>query len=165
MAIPSTVPTVDGERPPLHVVFPRSPLVALVTRPAVGVTGRTTIAEAVEVMRRESVSALLVDGAEGIVTERDLARALGAGRTSAEPVAAIATPHPLVVSGTMTVVAAAGLMLNEQLRHLIVELDAAPPAVVSMRDILAVLLNVADPHLWLRSLRAVMEVPSEIWLG
>ena len=166
MAVPITNPvTCGGDERPVRVVFPRSPLAALVSRPAVGVTAETTVADAVALMRRESVSALLVDGDAGIVTERDLARALGAGRTAADPVGSVATPKPLTVPGTMTVVTAAGLMLNEQLRHLVVHIDATTSGIVSMRDILAVLLQVADPHLWLRSLRAVMEAPAELWLG
>ena len=146
------------------VVSPDSPLWALASRPALAVAGETTLAEAAEVMRAAGVSALLVDGAGGVVTEHDLARALSAGLTGADPVASVATRHPVVVPGTMPVVEAAGLMLNEHVRHLIVELEGGRVGMVSMRDVLAVLLQAADPHLWLTSLRAVI-TPSEAWLG
>jgi hypothetical protein len=63
------------------------------------------------------------------------------------------------------VTAGAALMLNEQVRHLIVELDDGATGVVSMRDLMAVLLQAVDSHLWLASLRMTIEAPSEIWLG
>jgi hypothetical protein len=36
---------------------------------------------------------------------------------------------------------------------------------VSMRDLLAVLLQTVDPNLWLTSLRVALDPPSEIWVG
>ncbi|HET9442010.1 MAG TPA: CBS domain-containing protein [Acidimicrobiales bacterium] len=148
----------------LVVVTPASPLSALVSRAVVGVGGQTTLAGAAEVMRAAGVSALLVDDTAGVVTEHDLTRALAAGLTGADSVASVASRHPVVVPGSMTVVEAAGLMLNEHVRHLVVELEGGRTGVTSMRDILAVLLQAADPHLWLSSLRAVI-TPSEAWLG
>ena len=111
------------------------------------------------------MSSLLLEGRAGIVTERDLARAHGAGCAATDPVVAIASRHPVTVPGTTTVIAAAGLMLNEQVRHLLVELDTGAVGVVSIRDLLAVLLQAADPQLWLTSLRVAIETPSEMWLG
>ena len=149
---------------PAQVVDPQSPVSALLARAALTVPGSLSLGEAVELMRAMSVSALLVDDPAGIVTERDLARALGAGCVATDPVGTVATPHPLTVAGDMTVVTAAELMLNEQVRHLVVELDGGV-GIVSMRDLLAVLLQAVDPHLWLTSLRVAVESPSEIWLG
>ena len=62
-------------------------------------------------------------------------------------------------------ITAAGLMLNEQVRHLLVELDTGAVGVVSIRDLLAVLLQAVDLHLWLTSLRVAIETRSEMWLG
>ena len=56
-------------------------------------------------------------------------------------------------------------MLNEQVRHLVVELDGGTLAVVSIRDLLAVLLQAVDSRLWLRSLCVAIETPAESWLG
>lgn len=154
-----------GSAGPLRVLNPASPLSVLVSRPALGVPGDTRLADAADVMSRSSVSALLVDGLAAVVTERDIARAFGAGMSADDPVNAIATRHPVVVPGATTVLTAAGMVLNEHVRHLVVELWPRPPGIVSMRDVLAVLLQTADPQLWLHSLRVVIEQPSDIWLG
>jgi hypothetical protein len=37
--------------------------------------------------------------------------------------------------------------------------------VVSLRDIVAVLLQTASPELWLSSLRVSVQLPTELWLG
>jgi hypothetical protein len=57
-------------------------------------------------------------------------------------------------------------MLNQEVRHLIVELPDASSGIVSLRCILAVLLQAAQPELWLSSLRIKVEIPSsETWLA
>lgn len=150
---------------PVRVIEPHSSLSVLISRPACAVPPSCTLADAVETMRAEGVSALVVGDRAGIVTERDLARAMAAGLTLDDTVGRAATWHPLVVAGATTVVAAAGLMLNEHVRHLLIELDDGKTGVVSIRDLMAVLLQAADPHLWLTSLRVAIETPSEIWLG
>jgi signal-transduction protein with cAMP-binding, CBS, and nucleotidyltransferase domain len=150
---------------PALVVDPNSPVALLAARAAVTVPQTCSLADAVDVMKAEEVSSLVLEGRVGIVTERDLARAHGAGCAATDPVIAIASRHPLSVPGDTTVIAAAGLMLNEQVRHLLVELDTGGIGVVSIRDLLAVLLQALDPHLWLTSLRVAIETPSEIWLG
>jgi signal-transduction protein with cAMP-binding, CBS, and nucleotidyltransferase domain len=152
-------------RGPVNVVHPHSPLVNLVARDAIGVAGVCTLAEAVEVMRSAAVSSLLVSEPSGIVTERDLARALGAGHSPDEPIATVATRHPVVVPGSDTVLEAAARMLNDEVRHLIVELPQQRLGVVSMRDVLAVLLAASQPQLWLTSLRIAIEDAPENWLG
>jgi CBS domain-containing protein len=149
----------------LRDVDPQSTLAALIPRPALTVPASCTLVDAVERMEAAGVSALVVGDHRGIVTERDLARALAAGRALDEPVERAATRQPVAVPGATTVVAAAGLMLNEHVRHLLVELDDGTVGVVSVRDVLAVLLQATDPDPWLTSLRAAIETPSEIWLG
>jgi hypothetical protein len=64
----------------------------------------------------------------------------------------------------MSVVDGCATMLNEDVRHLVVETDHGP-AVLSLRDVAAVLLQASDPHIWLSSLRIKIETPAEIWLG
>ena len=154
--------TVGG---PVNVVDARSPLHRLVVRPAVRISGGASLYRAAQAMEQANVSALLLDDHAGIVTERDLARAFGAGGSPDDPVSAVATPHPLVVDGAMDVVHAAALMLNEQVRHLVVVLPDGRHGVVSMRDLLAVLLEATDAHVWLTSLRVAIECPAEVWLG
>ena len=153
------------ETTPASVVTHQSPLARLMTRPAVSIPRRASLTDAVDAMEAAGVSALLVDGLGGIITERDIARALGHGVAAAEPVERVATPHPLVVPASISVVEACGVMLNEQVRHLVVELADGCLGVVSLRDVAAVLLQAADPHLWLASLRVTVDGPAEIWLG
>lgn len=150
---------------PVRVVGPLSTLAMLIVRPAVTIAASCTLGDAVERMRAANVSALVVGNQPGVVTERDLLRALAAGTTLDEAVGRVATSDPVVVPATTTVVAAAGLMLNEHLRHLLVEQEDGTISVVSIRDVTALLLQAADPRLWLESLRYVLDSPSETWLG
>jgi CBS domain-containing protein len=146
------------------VVHGQSPLSALVSRTSVTVAVDCTLADAVATMEAAGVSALLVGAHAAIITERDIARALGHGVPVDEVVGRVATPYPLVVSGSMSVVDGCATMLNEHVRHLVVETDHGP-AVLSLRDLAAALLQASDPHIWLSSLRVKIEVPPEIWLG
>lgn len=111
-------------------------------------------------MRMQGVSSLLVDGGSAIVTERDISRS-GAGGDPLEPVATAATPHPLIVDGSLTVLECGGIMLEEEVRHVLVAMPDGFIGVVSQRDIVTVLLRDADPKLWVARDR----VPPENWLG
>jgi CBS domain-containing protein len=64
----------------------------------------------------------------------------------------------------MTVLDACTLMLEHHVRHLVVDLGDRV-AVLSIRDLLAVLRQESDPHLWLTALKVVIDVPSELFLG
>lgn len=68
------------------------------------------------------------------------------------------------MSGATSVVDACAVMLNEEVRHLLVDVDGAL-GVLSLRDVAAVLLQTAEPHIWLASLRVAIDTPAEIWLG
>jgi CBS domain-containing protein len=118
-------------------------------------------------MRSENVSAALVGPAHvAIVTERDLTRALAAEYPADTPVGRVATPLPQSVAASTDVLDAAALMINHEVRHLIVELPDGSEGVVSIRDIMTVLLQAAKPELWLASLRVKVEVANpETWLG
>jgi CBS domain-containing protein len=163
--MPSTYLRYQTTCGPVPVVEPRSPLSTLIVRPAIVVRDSCTLAEAVEMMRAGQVSLLLVAGHVGVVTERDLARALAGGSAPDDPIGPAVDPHPRVVPATTTVVAAAALMLNEQLGSLVVDLGNGGLGVVFAHDVMAVLLQVADPDLWLTSLKTGIDPPTEIWLG
>ena len=152
-------------RVPVFLISIRSPVSALVSRPAICVPGTTTVSDAVELMEGCGVGALLVDGGRSIVTERDIARGVGTGVAAADPVSTVATPDPVMVEAQTSVVRAAGMMLDGHVRHLVVRLPAGLPGVISLREVAAVLLQAADPDVWLTSLRAALEVPSETWIG
>lgn len=164
-------PTPDRPAPrragPVAVTTPTSPVGLLVRRPALRVDPSMTLAAASSLMDREGVSSLLVDRDDAIVTERDIVRAVAAGRSGQVPVAAVATPHAVTVGATTSIVEAAGLMLNEHIRHLLVQLPGGELGMLSLRDVVAVLLQVADPNLWLSSLRMTIDLTtaSEVWIG
>ncbi|HLU53589.1 MAG TPA: CBS domain-containing protein [Acidimicrobiia bacterium] len=143
-------------------VSPDSPVASLVRRPTVVIEGVASIAEAARLMRIEGVSALVVDRGRAVVTERDISRGIGAGTGPEEPVSTVATPGPLIVDGSMSVAMCAGVLLNEQLRHVLVSMPDGGLGVVSLRDVSAVLLRHVDPWVW----SATAGLPSsEIFLG
>lgn len=143
-------------------VSPDSPVATLITRLTVQIEGIASIAEAARLMRMEGVSALVVDRGRAVVTERDISRGIGAGTDPDEPVSTVATPGPLIVEGSMQVAMCAGLLLNEQLRHVLVSMPDGGLGVVSLRDVTAVLLRHVDPQVWSP---VADQPPSEIWLG
>ena len=104
---------------------------------------------------------MLVDCGSAIVTERDIARCIGAGGDPDEPVGTVATPHPLIVDGSLTVMECGGIMLDKEVRHVLVAMPEGFTGVVSQRDIVTVLVRAADPESWPARERA----PSENWLG
>jgi CBS domain-containing protein len=139
-----------------HVVDWRSPIGRLVVRPAVRVDRDVSLAEAARLMTERGVSALLVDpDAWAILTERDLVRAMAAGVAPDEPVAVVATPRPFAVPPETPIIEAVATMLNEEVRHLVVPVGGEL-GVVSLRELVATLLQAADTHLWLASLRVLI---------
>jgi len=150
----------------LSVVDLKSPLSLLVVRPAVRVSAKQSLIEASQLMQRENVSALLVDDGQAIVSERDMTRALARGLGADSAITMVATFEPLIVSADMPIVEAATVMLNEEVRHLVVQTAGHELGIVSLRAVLAVLLQTAQPEPWLEHLRIRVETPhSELWLG
>jgi CBS domain-containing protein len=85
----------------------------------------------------------VIDGGRltGILTERDLARAIADGIDPREvAVADYMTPEPIVVDSDATVVEASRVMVDAGIRHLPVLENGQVVGVLSMRDILAELL-------------------------
>ena len=148
-----------------RVLDPRSHIGRLVSREPVRVDDDATLADVAVVMRDANVSSVLVGAGSAIATERDLTRALAAGLSTDALVVAVSSRHPVRVDAELPLVDAAALMLNEEIRHLIIEFGDGDEGVVSLRDIVAVLLQTASPELWLSSLRMSVQLPTEIWLG
>jgi len=147
------------------VIEPKSTVGCLVARPPVWVDETISVGDVARVMRDAGVSSALVRPAGAIVTERDVARAVAAGVEMEGPVLPLATRHPLRVASDMAIVDAAALMLNEEVRHLVVDFPNGAVGVISLRDIAAVLLQTANPHIWLSVLRVAVEEPTSAWLG
>lgn len=150
----------------LAVVHLHSPVSCLVTRPAPHISSDETLTSTSQVMRSENTSAVLVGpGHAAIVTERDLTRALAAEYPPDSRVSEVATPLPLAISSGTDIVEAAALMLNQEVRHLVVEMPDGSAGIVSLRQIMAVLMQAAQPQVWLSSLRVKVDTPPELWLG
>ena len=148
----------------LRVLHPHSPVESLVGRPAVRVHADDSLAVAGRVMRSHNISAVLVGaGHRAIVTERDITRAIAEDYLPDTPVGEVATPLPVTVSSEMTIVAAAAVMLNQEVRHLVVESPDGTVGIVSIRDVMAVLLQSTHPELWLAALRMNLGVSEEPW--
>lgn len=107
-----------------------------------------TLREACEVMLDEDIgSILIVEGREllGILTDRDLVRATAGDAKTDEPVANWMTKDPDTFHSETTLREAVSWILDTGYRHMPVVDDAAPLAVVSIKDLLfAVSQAVAD---------------------
>lgn len=108
----------------------------------------TTMAEAAGLMAREGVGSLGVTGREGlagIVTERDVLRAVAAGAPlDDETVTLWMTPNPDTVPSDMSVDDAAVWMVAAGYRHLPVVDDDGLVGIASIKD---VLWAITDQHL------------------
>ena len=96
---------------------PSAEIGLLVHRPAAVVPAGLPMREVAATMVEEGVGCVLLAGGAGVVTEHDIARAVAAGQDPELPVGPLATPHPVAVDPETPVVRAAGLMLDEHLRH------------------------------------------------
>ncbi len=109
--------------------------------------GDETLADAATRMRENQVGALVVMDGErlaGILTERDLTRAIAEGADAeAVTVAGYMTEWPTVVSLDMDVHQAVLAMLELECRHLPVVEDDRVVGMVSIRDLLGSAIRVA----------------------
>jgi CBS domain-containing protein len=111
-----------------------------------------TLVQAAALMRAQRVSSLAVlDGEEaaGIVTERDLIRAVADGRSPADThVSEYMTRSPMTVELSDSASRAATLMHEHRVRHLLVTDHGRLAGCISVRDLLRL-------HVWPRPQDAV----------
>lgn len=74
------------------------------------------------------------------------------------PVSTVVTQDPVVLSADAEILDAATVMLNRQLRHLVVELRSGRWAILPLDVVAAVLLQAARPDFWLSDLRVKVEM-------
>jgi CBS domain-containing protein len=116
----------------------------IMARDVLGVAPGTSIVEAAARMHERRVGAVVVQEAErlvGILTERDVLRAVATGRTEA-PVSDAMTASPDTVEADETAGHAAALMIHGGFRHLPVVEGERVIGIVSIRDL--VRLSVDD---------------------
>jgi CBS domain-containing protein len=98
-----------------------------------------TLHQVAERLAAEGVGALVVTEGErivGIVSERDVARAVASGRDLNLTAAELGTHAVVKCAADTTVQAAAHLMMGFYVRHLIVEDRTGPIGMISARDLL-----------------------------
>jgi len=114
---------------------------ALIRRPPVTVSGNATIKQAAEVFAREKIGLLVVASsispvkALAVVSERDVVRAVAAGTSLGAKLESVATKKLVSVKRSDMPSKAVRLMMENGIRHLVVENDDGTLfGVLSIRD-------------------------------
>jgi CBS domain-containing protein len=121
----------------------------VMTRDLVSVDSGLSLKTAAEQMNGRRVGAALVFEGEriaGIVTERDVLRAVAEGRIEGTTVADWMTRHPETIEPTDTTSTAATLMIHGGFRHLPVLEGERIVGIVSIRDLMKVVLDDEAPR-------------------
>ena len=119
------------------------------TRSLLTVTAQATLGEAASAMAERGVGAVVVLDGEAIaaiLTERDVMKAVAAGRDGSAPVTEWMTRHPDTIEPDDTTDHAASLMIHGGFRHLPVVEDGALVGIVSIRDLMRVALDDRSPR-------------------
>jgi CBS domain-containing protein len=114
---------------------------ALIKRKPVTISANATIKQAAEVFTREKIGLLVVASsispvkAEAVISERDVVRAVASGSALGNPLISIATKKLVSVRRSDRPSKAIRLMMENGIRHLIVENDDGSLfGVLSIRD-------------------------------
>jgi len=114
---------------------------ALVRRPPVTISGNATIKQAAEVFAREKIGLLVVASstspakALAVVSERDIVRAVASGTALGAKLDTVATKKLVSVNRSDLPSKAVRLMMENAIRHLVVENDDGSLfGVLSIRD-------------------------------
>ena len=121
---------------------------ALVARPVVYVHPNDTLRQVAATFVEEGISAALVRGPHGtigLVTERDVVRAIadGAG-TNRTTVEQVMSEELLTVGPNDDLLTAAHLMLEAEVRHVPIMEDGVGAGMISARDALRALVELRD---------------------
>jgi CBS domain-containing protein len=120
----------------------------VMTKGLLEISEETSLVDAAVAMTQRRVgSALVVDGERlgGIVTERDVLRAVGSGGVAGR-VGDWMTRHPETVDTDESTQQAAVIMIHGGFRHLPVLQDGLPCGIVSIRDLMRVVLEDVSPR-------------------
>jgi len=103
---------------------------------------------AAQMVARSVGAAIVLDGERllGILTERDVLRAVGADRDKSATVEDCMTKHPETVEPSDTTDQAAALMIHGGFRHLPVVEGGKVVGIVSIRDLMRVTLDDTPPR-------------------
>jgi len=140
------LPHPTGEHPP---VLGPGARVGVLAHPPVRVGPDWSLREVATAMRAANASAAVVGMDAAVVTERDLTRALTAGMGPDTAVAVVSVTDVIAVDQDTRVVDAATVMLDYDVRHLLVRNHRGDvTGLVSLRDLLRVLVEAMDPAIW-----------------
>jgi CBS domain-containing protein len=121
----------------------------IMTREVLSVDPAVLLVEAAEWMHERHVGAALVLEGEqllGILTERDLLRAVALRTIEGETVADWMTHHPETIEPSDTTGHAATLMIHGGFRHLPVLEDGRVVGIISIRDLMRITLDDQSPR-------------------
>ncbi len=121
----------------------------VMTRKLLTVEPTTTLSEAAAAMTERGVGAALVltgEHVSGILTERDVLRAVATGTVEGTHVAAWMTRDPETVELAESTGQAAALMIHGGFRHLPVVDGGRPVGIVSIRDLMRVVVDDESPR-------------------
>ena len=113
------------------------------------VESTTPLEQAAARMTDRGVGAILVlsgDSVSGILTERDVLRAVATGGVAGTNVAAWMTRDPETVDVDESTGQAAAVMIHGGFRHLPVVEDGKPVGIVSIRDLMRVVVDDESPR-------------------
>jgi CBS domain-containing protein len=121
----------------------------IMSRALLTVDTATTLTDAAREMHSHGVGAVLVLAGgrlEGILTERDVLRAVATGTVEGTHVAAWMTRDPETIGLSDTTGHAAALMIHGGFRHLPVVDSGEPVGIVSIRDLMRVVIDDESPR-------------------
>jgi CBS domain-containing protein len=119
------------------------------TRSLLTIPADATLGEAAAMMVERRVGAVVVlkgESIAAILTERDVMRAVAAGKDGGAPVSEWMTPHPDTIEPGDTTDHAASLMIHGGFRHLPVVGEGKVVGIVSIRDLMRVALDDRSPR-------------------
>ena len=121
----------------------------VMSRKLLTVEPTTDLSEAAAKMTERGVGAALVltgGHVSGILTERDVLRAVATGPVEGTHVAAWMTRDPETVEASESLGQAAAVMIHGGFRHLPVLDDGEPVGIVSIRDLMKVVVDDESPR-------------------
>jgi CBS domain-containing protein len=124
-------------------------VVDVMSRKLLTVEPTTDLSEAAAKMNERGVGAALVlsgDTVSGILTERDVLRAVATGPVEGTHVAAWMTRDPETVDVSESLGQAAAVMIHGGFRHLPVVDGNVPVGIVSIRDLMRVVVDDESPR-------------------
>ena len=119
------------------------------TQTLLTVSAEATLGEAASAMAERGVGAVVVldgDAIAAILTERDVMKAVAAGKDGSAVVTESMTRHPDTIEPADTTDHAATLMIHGGFRHLPVVEDGKVVGIVSIRDLMKVALDDRSPR-------------------